>query len=492
MADAQKFFQLQSQTLAGSGVSVADTTMILTSFKDIDGNNVAMTDFGDKGWMTIEPGSADREEQISFTGITQNANGTATITGIKNVGFKAPYTETSGFLKSHPGGVKAVISNTAGFYANLASKDNDETISGQWIFTNPKIPKMDVYSIPTDDEQLATKKYVDDTAGGSPISINRIVVGGTAGATVAAGKVVYLDETDNEWKLADGSASATCDNVQLGIAQGSGTDGNPISGGVLLQGRDANQSGFAQGDRIYISDTAGTLANSAGTVEVEVGHAISATEIDFQPKFASFTTKLQRDALVGTSGTPSTTNKFVTADDVKTTTTADKVVRALGTGLINTNWVDVGTGANQVVQLDGSSKLPAVDGSNLTNVITRKVGVATYDATTASGSQTIAHGLGTTPAVVRLRGSYGGANWSASSFGVFNGSTNSVSWETSNAAGAGDAGADTTNSIYMVKSTVGNRQTGVVSVDATNITITWTKVGSPDDTIHIQWEVQDK
>jgi hypothetical protein len=325
MADLQKFLQNQASSLSGAGVSIGDTTMILTSLVDLEGNTIAMTDIGDKGFGTIEPNSSDREEIITFTGITQNANGTATITGIKNQIGKAPYTETSGFLKSHPGGVKFVISNTAGFYDNMASKDNDETIVGQYTFTDPKIPAMDAYSIPTDDEQLATKKYVDDTAGGTPLQINRIVVSGTAGATVAAGKVVYLDETDNEWKLADGSASATCDNVQLGIAQGAGTDGNPISGGVLLQGRDTNQSGLAQGDRVYISDTAGTLASSAGTVEVEVGHAISATAIDFQPKYASFTTKNQRDALVGTSGTPSTSNKYVTADERTATPTASKI-----------------------------------------------------------------------------------------------------------------------------------------------------------------------
>jgi hypothetical protein len=39
-----------------------------------------------------------------------------------------------------------------------------------------------------------------------------------------------------------------------------------------------------------------------------------------------------------------------------------------GTGATSTLNVDVGTGANQIVQLDGSSRLPAVDGSQLTNL----------------------------------------------------------------------------------------------------------------------------
>jgi len=62
-------------------------------------------------------------------------------------------------------------------------------------------------------------------------------------------------------------------------------------------------------------------------VEVEVGHAISATAIDFTPKFASYTTEVQRDALAGTSGTPSSTNKFVTNDDTADDGTASKIVR---------------------------------------------------------------------------------------------------------------------------------------------------------------------
>jgi hypothetical protein len=41
-----------------------------------------------------------------------------------------------------------------------------------------------------------------------------------------------------------------------------------------------------------------------------------------------------------------------------------------GTGATSALNVDAGTGANQIVQLDGSSRLPAVDGSQLTNLPT--------------------------------------------------------------------------------------------------------------------------
>lgn len=52
--------------------------------------------------------------------------------------------------------------------------------------------------------------------------------------------------------------------------------------------------------------------------------------------------------------------------------TADKFKVSIdGSTFINViDSADVGTGANELVQLDGDAKLPAVDGSNLTNVDT--------------------------------------------------------------------------------------------------------------------------
>ena len=85
MADLFKYVQAQPFSLAGAGAITGDVTLTLKSFKTIDGVNLAMTDFGSVGFGTLEPGNGTLEEQISFTGATQNANGTATLTGIKSV-----------------------------------------------------------------------------------------------------------------------------------------------------------------------------------------------------------------------------------------------------------------------------------------------------------------------------------------------------------------------------------------------------------------------
>lgn len=136
--------------------------------KDIDGTVVVFaTAFGTKGFATIQPGQNSLEEQISFTGITQNANGTATLTGVHSVTFLYPYTEVSGLLKTHAGSTELIISNTSGFYNELVSKDDDETINGIWTFATGATPL--ITDQPTTNLQAANKLYVDTVAiAGAP------------------------------------------------------------------------------------------------------------------------------------------------------------------------------------------------------------------------------------------------------------------------------------------------------------------------------------
>ena len=123
----QNYLQSQPFTLAGSGSSISDQTLVLISMKDIDGTLITMTDVGVLGFGTIEPGSGTQEEAITFTGVTQNGNGTATLTGVKHQLFKYPYTQSAGMTKSHAGGTSFILSNTAGFYNYFDSNQNWKT-----------------------------------------------------------------------------------------------------------------------------------------------------------------------------------------------------------------------------------------------------------------------------------------------------------------------------------------------------------------------------
>lgn len=131
--------QLDNFALSGAGATIGATSIVLQSFLTIDGEELSMSNFGSVGYGTLDPGNGALEEQISFTGVTQNSNGTATLTGVKTVLFISPYTETSGLAKTHAGATPFVISNTAGFYNQYPTKVGDETISGQWTFTNTPI-----------------------------------------------------------------------------------------------------------------------------------------------------------------------------------------------------------------------------------------------------------------------------------------------------------------------------------------------------------------
>ncbi len=196
------FVQNQATTITGAGAVSGATTILLTSLVQIDGTTpLTMADFGAIGYGTLEPGSGTLEEQISFTGITQNANGTATLTGVKTVLTVSPYTETSGLAQTHAGNTTFVISNTAGFYNQLLAKADDATITGKYTFPNgANTPLLGAsYVAPTLDTQVASKKYVDDVS----------IVGAANASTSTQGLVQLPTQAEVDAGTAAGSTGAS-------------------------------------------------------------------------------------------------------------------------------------------------------------------------------------------------------------------------------------------------------------------------------------------
>jgi len=323
------------------GSSRSQTTLIVDPIITLDGHRVTMSDIGDICFAKLDQGTSN-EEIISFTGITDNTT-TYTLTGCAwGYNFHDTTSGVSANTKRHISGSSFIITNDDHYLATqYVNTDADQTVAGVKTFSStPKSTAGD----PLTSTDLVIKSYVDALVLGTLTTIN-VIVPGKAGETVSIGQLVYFDDTDNEWKLCDADTSTTVNNVLLGIAQGSGTNGNAIANGVLLQGVDDNQSGLTEGDVYYASNTAGAISNSVGTNEVTVGIGKSATELYFNPRFNQQLTEDQQDALAGTSGTPSDTNRYVTNDDTAT------------------------AGANKVLRLDGSGNLPTVSGENLTNLV---------------------------------------------------------------------------------------------------------------------------
>lgn len=118
-------------------------------------------------------------------------------------------------------------------------------------------------------------------------------------------------------------------------------------------------------------------------------------------------------------------------------------------------------------------------------------GATTYDASTASGTQNIAHGLGRVPKYVRIKAIYAVATTTIgvplTAETVYNGTTQSSLSVYPVAANS----LNFTTTFSLNSSTVsGNHADGVVTFDATNIIITWTKTGSPTGVYDLMWEAE--
>lgn len=227
---AQQFVQAKPSTLSGSGVSATDTTVTLNEFVFRNsGDPVTTADIGTTAYGTLEPGNNDREEIISFTGVTQIGDGTATLTGVtRGLDPASPYTAVTALRKSHAGGTTFVMSNNPQVYNDLTSFNEDETITGTWTFTTPNFPRMNDNTAPTDDEQLATKKYVDDTAlAGAPDATETVkgVVEIATDAELAAGAAPGSGNTTADLVAHAQSFNVTAAGGKVPVADGSGTLG---------------------------------------------------------------------------------------------------------------------------------------------------------------------------------------------------------------------------------------------------------------------------
>lgn len=161
---ALKYVQTPTFYQAGSGSIIGAISITLASFTDIYGNVLTMSDFGGEGYFTCEP-DTNNEEAGTFTGVTTNANGTYTLTGVKTALAKSPYTETSALIRQHAGGTKVVITDNVAFWNTFANKNNDETVSGQWTFTNTPIVPGTVSNASTIVKGVAFTSVAPASAG---------------------------------------------------------------------------------------------------------------------------------------------------------------------------------------------------------------------------------------------------------------------------------------------------------------------------------------
>jgi hypothetical protein len=162
-----------------------------------------------------------------------------------------------------------------------------------------------------------------------------------------------------------------------------------------------------------------------------------------------------------------------------------------------------GTNMQMVSQLGNSRDvslssgiLPIAKGGTGSSIYAFKNGSTTYDVSTASGTQTIAHGLGRIPFRVRIKadlrsGSASGIATLSIAETVYNGTTQSSnSLLSQNAYNSSGYTTNDSDSFILWYQNLTDTVTGVVTFDATNIYIAWTKVNSPTGTAKLLWEAQ--
>lgn len=221
---------------------------------------------------------------------------------------------------------------------------------------------------PSSNSDAATKSYVDQAVAGlrtrtiaecattANVNLtNGLEAGDTIdGVTLVAGdRVLVKDQStasENGLYLAVSSGAASRDPEHDSIAE--------LSGGMVV----VNQ-GTANDNKIFLctTDNTGSVGSTSITYTVITpSNTGTVTSVGIADGGAS-------EFTVGSSPVTSSGNITLAVNSI-----AHTKISGLGTAATQT----VGTSANNVVQLNGSAQLPAVDGSNLTNLPGASAGFA--------------------------------------------------------------------------------------------------------------------
>lgn len=321
---SKKFVQTPAVALL-AGISAAATSMTITPYPlDLDGNKLVMADFGTIPTATIDPGVYQYEEIVSFTGITDNGDGTATLTGLtRDLQSKSPYT-SSGTGKQHGSSAVVVFSNNPQMYADFALLDGDNVFTGSNSFP-----------VPTVGSNPATKDYVDTAAfnGAGPASTTAygLVKLSTVPGDVLATPTITIASPAVVTSAAHGLVAGdlvkftTSGALPTGIVSGTvyyvisaGLTTNTFQIAATLGGTAINTSGTQSGTHVLTRMTPIAIADTDPRLPLQG----------------------ENDAMAGGGnfGTPSSSNKFITQQFLTT-----GVTRFGGTGADGALNVTTGT-----------------------------------------------------------------------------------------------------------------------------------------------------
>lgn len=291
-------------------LGASDTTIQVRGLKDTRGTAItAMPSGVSEIVVTIEPKSANNQEIISFTGITDNGNGVVTLTGVTRNLSPTDATVVLSATVPHANNSICIVSDSPQAMKKILVTDETATITAVHTYsTSPVVPTA------TNAGEPVNKSQLDLAVLGTVPPSSTTVLGAVRVAT---------------------DPTKTLGNVSLTIA-------SPCVAGFSSHGLTANDTvrfttsgtlptGIVAGTTYYVI-SAGLTVNTfqisltagGSAVNTSVGQSGTHTLYRTTPyaindQDTRLPTQAENDALAGTSGTPSSSNKYVTSEGLTAT-----------------------------------------------------------------------------------------------------------------------------------------------------------------------------
>lgn len=261
--------------LSGSGVSASASSITLTSLTiPQTGYLIKSSDLSTNFYLTLEPGSRTRQEIASCTGVTQNAAGTATLTGCSRglLPF-SPFTASSTYQFPHGGGTQVVFSNPPQLFSEFTAAGNSANITGSWIFASSSLPQVSsgttIAQMQANSSTLASVFYVNGVASS----------GACAASTVCPGLVLVATGTQLYNNLGSSPYfSVPASNLFTGTPTPSMTYSVPVAqSGTIAAGFISTSSNYTWSGTMAFNGTT-TFGNASSGILLG-GNASSVTSI---------------------------------------------------------------------------------------------------------------------------------------------------------------------------------------------------------------------
>lgn len=193
-------------SLYSSGVSSSASSITLSSLTiKQTGQLIRDADLSDTFYITLEPGNVSKQEIVGCTTVTQNSNGTATLSGCsRGLAPISPYTASTTLQFAHGGNTSVIFSDPPQLFNQFIAKDNNEIITGIHSYNIAPI----LLNEGTSSAQVASQAYANAViAGGAPTST--ATVGGKVLLATAADASQNLNASSSAWAILNPKALTT-------------------------------------------------------------------------------------------------------------------------------------------------------------------------------------------------------------------------------------------------------------------------------------------